>query len=172
MISGTKSSWRPVGSGVPQGSILASVLFNIFVNDLSDGQSVPLARLLVTYNWEGWPIHQMVVLPAIGTLRGWRVGLTGTSCSSTRGSAKSCTWGATAPCTGARWRLTSWKATWQERTWWTPKLNMSQQWALVTKKANDTIGWMRRCVASRSKEMTHPLHSALMRPRLECRVQF
>jgi len=68
------------------------------------------------------------------------------------------------PDTHTDWEKNSLRAALQRRD---KKLNVSQQYALVSQKASRILGSISRGVASRDREAIVCLYSALMRPHLQ-----
>ena len=167
VVNGTMSRWRP---GVPQGSVLQPVLFNIFISDTDGRLKGTLIRFADDTKLSG-TVDMLegrdTIQKDLDKLERWaHVNLMTFSIA----KCKVLHLGQGNPRYVHRLREEHIKSSPAEKDLGVlvdEKLNMSQQCALVAGKANGDMDSTKRGVTNRDREVIVPLYSAHIRPHLE-----
>ncbi|CAM5150477.1 unnamed protein product [Natator depressus] len=175
LLKGELSGWREVTSGVPQGSVLGPVLFNLFLTDLGTKSGSVLIKFADDTKLGGIANLEKdrdIIQEDLDGLVNW------SNSNRMKFNSEKCK----VMHLGINNKNFSYKlgthqleVTEEEKDLGVlvnHRMTLSCQCDMVVKKANAVLGCIRRGISSRDKEVLVPLYKALVRPHLEYCVQF
>ncbi|CAM5166439.1 unnamed protein product [Eretmochelys imbricata] len=175
ILKGELSGWREVTSGVPQGSVLGPILFNLFITDLGTKSGSVLIKFVDDTKLGGianTERDQDIKLEDLDDLVNWsnsnRMKFNSEKCKVMHlgmNNKNFC-------CKLGTHHL---EVTEEEKdlgVLFDHRKTMSCQCDMAVKKANAALGCIRQGISSRDKEVLVPLYKALVKPHLEYCVQF
>ena len=159
LISGSSSSWREVTSGVLQGSVLGSVLYNIFINGLDEAVEGILIKFSNDTKLGNSPEERTTIQRHLDRLKNWAIAK---KMNFNREKCKVLRLGSRNGMHNYRMGDTWLNSSICERDLGVlvdNKLNMSQQCDKAGKKANAMLGCIARSIESGAREVIIPLSS-------------
>ncbi|CAM4690969.1 unnamed protein product [Lepidochelys kempii] len=174
LLKGELSGWREVISGVPQGSVLGPILFNLVITDLGTKSGSVLIKFVDDTQLGGianlekdWDIIQEDLDDLVNWSNSNRMKFNSEKCKVMHLGINN---------KNFSYKLGTHQVEVMEEkdlgVLVDHRMTMSRQCDMAVKKANAVLGCIRRGISSRDKEVLVPLYKALVRPHLEYCVQF
>ncbi|CAM5155546.1 unnamed protein product [Natator depressus] len=174
LLKGELSGWREVTSGVPQGSVLGPILFNLFITDLSTKSGSVLIKFADDTKLGGianLEKDQDIIQEDLDDLVNW------SNSNRMKFNSEKCKvmhLGINNKNFSYKLGMHQLEVTEEEKDLGVlvdHRMTMSHQCHIAVKKANAVLGCIRRGISNRDKDVLIPLYKALVRPHLEYCVQ-